>query len=533
MMTYRSSAYLALIVSLSLAACSESTPVAAPYAVEEVPLSQISADLVAGGTTSVAVTEAYIERIKAYDDKFNAVVMVAPDAVQQAAASDQRRKEGKSLGPLDGIPILLKDNIDAVGMPTTVGSFAMLENMPAQDSEVARRLRAAGVVILGKANTSQWAGLRTTSAFAGSTVGGTTRNPYDLTRTAAGSSSGSGIATAASLAAATVGTDTTGSIMGPSSIMGLVGMRPTIALISRRGVVPVSLTMDTTGPMTRTVTDYAMMLNVMAGSDVGDPWSKEADANKSDYTAHLSTDALKGVRLGVYRGGGYSDVTQLVFEEALQALVAQGAELVELPNDIIEDMNLETRMVMYYDIKEDMAAYLANAPAAVKVRTLADIVAFNKADPRENIHGQEHLEAAALTEGGRQNADYMKTLEYAQRRAGPEGYGKAMMDHDVSAIVAVASGPAGVRLPDGTVAGGPALDRPKGETPPSIAGNAAIAGYPNFTVPMGHIEGMPVGLSFVGPKWSEQMLLAYGYAYEQATKKRVAPTAYKQIAGAK
>ncbi|MDP1636388.1 MAG: amidase family protein, partial [Gallionellaceae bacterium] len=198
--------------------------VAAPYPVEEVPLSQISADLAAGGTTSVVVTEAYIERIKAYDDKFNAVVMIAPDAVQQAAASDQRRKEGKSLGPLDGIPILLKDNIDAVGMPTTVGSFAMLENMPAQDSEVARRLRAAGVVILGKANTSQWAGLRTTSAFAGSTVGGTTRNPYDLTRTAAGSSSGSGIAAAASLAAATVGTDTTGSIMGPSSMMGLVGI---------------------------------------------------------------------------------------------------------------------------------------------------------------------------------------------------------------------------------------------------------------------------------------------------------------------
>jgi amidase len=317
-------------------------------------------------------------------------------------------------------------------------------------------------------------------------------------------------------------------------MMGLVGMRSTIALISRRGVVPVSLTMDTTGPMTRTVTDFAMMLNVMAGSDSGDPWSTEADAHRSDYTARLNTDALKGVRLGVYRGnGGYSDVTRAVFEEALQVLVAQGAELIELPSDIIEDMNLETRMVMYYDIKEDMAAYLANAPAAVKVRTLGDIVAFNKADPRENIHGQEHLEAAALTEGGRKNADYIKTLEYAQRRAGPEGYGKAMTDHNVSAIVAVNQGPAGVLLPDGTAAGGPALDRPKGETPPSISGNAAIAGYPNLTVPMGHIEGMPVGLSFVGPKWSEQMLLAYGYAYEQATKKRVAPTGYKDTVGAK
>jgi len=331
-----------------------------------------------------------------------------------------------------------------------------------------------------------------------------------------------------------VGTDTTGSTIGPSSMMGLVGMRPTIALISRHGVVPVSLTMDTTGPMTRTVTDFAMMLNVMAGSDPADPWSAEADAHKGDYTAGLTTEALKGVRLGVYRGdGGYSDVTQPVFEEALQVLVAQGAELVELPNDIIEDMNLETRMVMYYDIKEDMAAYLANAPAAVKVRTLADIVAFNQEDPRENIHGQEHLVSAVATEGGRQNPEYLKTLEYGQRRAGPEGYGKAMTDHNVSAVVAVTRGPAGVQLPDGTAAGGPALDRPKGETPPSISGNAAIAGYPHLTVPMGHIEGMPVGLSFVGPKWSEQMLLAYGYAYEQASKKRVPPTAYKQAGGTK
>jgi amidase len=511
-----------LIFSLFLAACSKDEPPPVPYDVEEVPLSQISADL-------YAVTSAYIERINAYDKNVNAVIMIASDALEQAAASDARRAAGQAWGPLDGIPILLKDNIDAVGMPTTAGSYAMLENFPVQDSEVAKRLRAAGAVLFGKANTSQWAGLRSTAAFAGSTVGGGTRNPYDLTRTAAGSSNGSGIASAASLAAATVGTDTTGSIMGPSSIMGLVGMRPSLALISRRGIVPVSLTQDTAGPLTRTVTGFAMMLNVMAGSDPGDSWSEEADANKSDYTAGLSTNALQGVRLGVFRNtSSVNEETLPLFEEALQVLAAQGAELVELPDDVLEDTSQEQRLIMYYDIKEDMAAYLANAPAAVKIRTLADIVEFNKTDPRESIHGQEHLDVALALEGGRQNPEYQKMLEYAQRRAGPEGYGKAFTEHNVSALVTVTRGPASVLQPDGTVRGGAALERPKGSRLPSISGNAALAGFPNLSVPMGDVGVLPVGLSFVGPKWSEKALISFGYAYEQASHKRTPPTAYKQ-----
>lgn len=518
-----------LTLSLALAACSKEEPPPAPYMVEEVSLSQISADLASGKTTSAEVAQAYIDRINTYNDALNAVIMIAPNALEQAAASDARRTAGQAIGPLDGIPVLLKDNIDAVGMPTTAGSYAMLENFPAQDSEVAKRLRAAGAVLLGKANTSQWAGLRSTAAFAGSTVGGGTHNPYDLARTAAGSSNGSGIASAASLAAATVGTDTTGSIMGPSSIMGLVGMRPSLALISRRGIVPVSLTQDTAGPMTRTVTDFAMMLNVMAGSDPGDPQSEEADAHKSDYTAGLSADSLQGVRLGVFRNtSSVNDETQPLFEDALAALAAQGAELVELPGDILEDTSQEQRLIMYYDIMEDMAAYLANAPEAVKIRTLADIVEFNKTDPRENIHGQEHLDVAMSLEGGRQNPEYQKMLEYAQRRAGPEGYGKAFSDYNVSALVTVTRGPASLLQPDGTVRGGAALERPKGSRPPSISGNAALAGYPNLSVPMGNIEGLPVGLSFVGPKWSEAELISFGYAYEQASLKRTPPEAYKQ-----
>lgn len=529
-MLNRPLACLALAFCLSLTACSQEEP-AKPYVVEEVPLAQISADLAAGKTTSVEVTQAYISRIEKYDEDLNSVITIAHDALDQAAASDARRANGTTLGPLDGIPILIKDNIDVAGMPTTVGSFAMLENYPAEDSEVARRLRAAGAVLFGKANTSQWAGLRTTGAFAGSTVGGTTRNPYDLTRTAAGSSNGSGIASAASFAAGTVGTDTTGSIMGPSSIMGLVGMRPSMALISRRGIVPVSLDMDTSGPMTRTVRDFAMMLTVMAGSDPGDPASADADANKSNYVAALNSDALQGVRLGVFRNtSSVSEQTEPLLEEALKVLAAQGAELVELPDDILEDTSQERRLIMYYTIKEDMPAYLANAPEGVSVRTLGDIVEFNRADPRENIHGQEHLDEAMKLDGGRSNPEYQEIWKYAHRRAGAEGYGRAFDEFNVSALVTVSRPPAAELLPDGTQRGGAALERPKGSQKPSISGNAALAGYPNLNVPMGDVNGLPVGLSFVGPKWSESTLIAYGYAYEQASKKREPPTAYKQAA---
>jgi amidase len=520
-------ARVALLAALALAACSKNET-AKPYAVEEIPLSQISADLAAGKVTAVAVTQAYIDRIKAMNPSLHAVILIAPDALSQAAASDKRRADKKTLGPLDGVPILLKDNIDVAGMPTTAGSYALEANLPAQDSEVAKRLRAAGVVFLGKANTSQWAGLRTTDVFEGSTVGGTPHNPYDLSRTACGSSSGSGIAAAASLAAATVGTDTTGSVICPSSVNGLVGLRPTIALISRRGIVPVSLSQDTSGPMARNVLDAAMLLNVLAGSDPADAASRDADAHKVDYVKTLDPSALKGQRLGVIRSfGGYSDETKPLFDAALSVLAAQGAELVEIPAALFEDLSQEQRLIMLYEFKEDVAAYLAGAPAAVKVRSLADLIAFNASDPRESMHSQHLFEDSQATEGGRQNPEYAKTLEYAKRKAGPEGFGLALSQFNVSALVLPTFGPAGKILPDGTKVDYVASVREKGAVPPSGSGVAALAGYPDLTVPMGDVDGMPVGLSFIGPAWSEQLLLDYGYAYEQASHKRVPPEKYK------
>jgi amidase len=527
-----------LALSLSLGACSEDGPPPAPYAVEEVALSQISADLAAGHTTSVEVTKAYIARIETFDHALNSVILVAPDALDQAAASDARRAAGQALGPLDGVPVLFKDNIDAVGMPTTAGSYALEANVPAQDSEVVRRLRAAGTVIFGKTNLSQFAGFRTRLAFNGSTVGGGPHNPYDLTRDACGSSNGSGVAGAASFAAATIGTETSGSVTCPSSFTGLVGVKPSIALVSRRGIVPISLTQDTAGPMTRTVADTAMLLTVMAGSDPGDPWSADADVHKTDYMAGLNDEALRGARLGVVRlatvhymaNFDVDEKTQGPFDAALEVLVEEGAELVEIPSAIFEDLTPEMRIILLYEFKEDINAYLAGTPQTVTTRTLADLIAFSKTDPRENMHGVNIFEDAEATTGGRQNPDYIKTLEYAKRVTQAEGIDGILSEYNVSALVALTNGPAQPIVPDGTDTGYVVDDVPKGSTPPNATAYAAIAGYPHVTVPMGLVDGLPVGLSFIGPMWTDQMLVSLGYAYEQASHMRVPPPQIAPVA---
>ncbi len=522
MLLRRPAICVALILALPLVACSKKD--AGPYAVAEVPLSQVSADLKAGKTTSVAATKAYIERIKAFDAPLHSVIMIAPDAEQQAAASDKRRKEGKALGPLDGVPVLLKDNIDAVGMATTAGSYALALNKPAQDSEVAKRLKAAGVIILGKANLSQWAAWRATTAFNGSTVGGGVHNPYDITKTAAGSSSGSGAAAAASFAAATVGSETSGSITGPANVNGVVGLKPTIALVSRRGIVPISHNQDTAGPMARSVMDAAMLLNAMAGSDPGDPASAEADAHKADYVAALKPDALKGVRVGVLRGlRSYNEKTTPVFDAGVAVLKAQGAETVEIDVSTLEDLTPEMLTVLLYDFKQDVNAYLATtSPENVKTRTLTDLIAFNATEEHEKLHTQENFELSDQTKGFEEQ-EYKDTLASVKAKAGVNGIDKLLKDNNVDVLVNLTGGPASAIVPDGTATGGPVADRPKGSTPPSMTSYAAIAGYPHLSVPLGLVEGLPVGLSFIGTARTEGKLLAYGYAYEQASHARVAP----------
>lgn len=517
----------ALLGTFLLAACSGGEPdarTAATYNVVEVPLHQISEDLASGRTTSMEITEAYVERIRAMDGSLNSVIAVAADARDQAAASDARRAAGEELSALDGVPMLFKDNLDAVGMPTTAGSYALENNYPAVDSEVVRRLRAAGVIILGKANLSQFAGFRNTASLNGSTLGGGTHNPYDLTRTAAGSSNGSGIAAAMSFAAATIGTETAGSIVGPSSVNGVVGMKPTIALVSRRGIVPISLTQDSSGPMARTVRDVALLLEVIAGTDPGDPWSADADANKADYVAALSTEALEGKRLGVLRPTGSSaESVGPLFDAALEVLSAQGADLVELPEDALVDTRPEMRVILLQDFKVDLNAYLRGTPSTVSVRTLADLIDFSRNDPRESMHSMEYWEDAQATDGGRQNLNYIASLEAGKRLAQEDGIDRLLRAYDVDALVTPTGAPAAVLQPDGTPGPGPIPEGARGTRPPSLTATAAVAGYPLISVPMGLVDGLPVGLSFVGTAWTEAVLISLAYDYEQASLSRIPP----------
>ncbi len=499
------------VAAIVLAAC---TP--KQYPVAEKSMTELAADFAAGKVTSEAITNAYIARIKAEDKKINSVLAINPRAIEEAKAADQRRAAGKSLGPLDGMPILLKDNIDYAGMATTAGSLALKDNIPAKDAPMTKRLRDAGMVILGKANLSEWANFRSNWSTSGWTgVAGLTRNPYDLARTASGSSSGSGAAAAASMAAVTIGTETNGSVIGPSNANGIVGLKPTVGLVSRTGIVPISHNQDTAGPMTRTVTDAATLLTAMAGSDPADPATAEADSHKTDYAKGLNRESLKGARLGVLRfQKGYTPKTTAVYEATLEALKAQGAVLVDITDFKFADLSKYGQIILNTDFKEDVKAYLVNAPAAVKTRTLADLIAFNKATPRElSVFGQDRWEAAEATTGF-DDPLYKEAVEVSQRSLGPEGIDKLLKDYDVVALIQPTGEPASlIDSATGLRASGG----------PGAAGPPAIAGYPHITVPMGNVTGLPVGLSFIGPKWSEQTLLSLGYAFEQATHARKAP----------
>ena len=504
-------------IALVLSACQAPQHVATGYdaALNElkagVSVADLQAHMKAGKYTSVDLTQAALDQIKAKNGDLHAVITVNPDALTRAKESDEARKAGKYTGPLMGIPVLIKDNIETADiMPTTAGSMALAANITHRDAPVVANLRVGGAIILGKANLSEWANIRSTHSVSGwSGVGGLTANAVDHARTACGSSSGSGAGVAAGLAPLAVGTETDGSVTCPSSMNGLVGLKPTVGLVSRTYVVPISHSQDTPGPMGRSVADIAAMLTVMAGSDPADKATGEANAHKTDYTAHLTGYSLKGVRIGVLRDISNDTRTNLIFDQALKTLTDQGAVLVDIKDGSVKGLGDAEMTVMMTELKADLNAYLASTPAAVKARTLADVIAFNKANAVQEMpyFGQELFEQAEQTKGLDDPA-YIKASSFA-RAASAARIDGLLAANKVTVLVAPTYGPAWL---SDLIYG----DQYSG---PSATQLPATSGYPHLTVPMGDVQGLPVGLSLIGPKWSEAMLLQTGYAFEQGRKK--------------
>jgi amidase len=493
------------------------------FAFAEATVADLQAHMAAGRHSARAITQAYLARIAQLDHagpSVRSVIEVNPDALAMADAMDAERRAGKVRGPLHGVPVLLKDNVDTGDrMLTTAGSLALAGAPAPRDAFLAARLREAGAVLLGKTNLSEWANFRSTRSSSGwSARGGQTRNPYVLDRSPCGSSSGSGAAIAANFGAVAVGTETDGSIVCPSSANGLVGVKPTLGLVSRSGVVPISHSQDTAGPMTRTVRDAAVLLSVLAsgGADPRDAATRAAQRHVvADYAAGLDAGALKGARVGVARQFfGFHPRVDALMEDAVRALRDAGAV-------VVDEVKLPTRgqfddgefEVLLWEFKADLNAYLAER-TGVPVRTLADVIAFNERERAREMpwFGQE-LMLRAQAKTALADPKYRTVLARNRRLAGAQGIDAMLAGRRLDVIVAPTGGPAwAIDLLNGDHFGG-------GWSSPS-----AVAGYPHVTVPAGQVGGLPVGLSFVGGAWTEARLLGYAYAFEQATKHRRAPT---------
>jgi amidase len=491
--------------------------------IEEMSILEMQAQMQAGTLTARTLCEAYQERIDQLDQQgptVNAIMELNPDALAIAARLDEERRAGKVRGPLHGIPILLKDNIDTHDrMQTTAGSLALAGSIAPQDAYLVKKLRKAGAVLLGKTNLSEWANFRGRHATSGwSSRGGLTRNPYALDRSACGSSSGSGAAVAANFCAAAVGTETDGSIICPAQTNGIVGIKPTLGLVSRSGIIPIAHSQDTAGPMARTVTDAALLLGALTGVDHHDPATHASKKRKfKDYTPFLDREGLKGARIGVVRNlAGTNPRLLQIFDTCLNVIKNLGAELID-PTDLPNEAHLRKgeREVLHTEFKTDLNAYLARLEANVPVRTLEALMHFNEVhQPRVMpFFGQEHF-TIAQGKGSLKSKKYLQALHKNHRLARKEGIDAAMKKHHLDALVVPSGGPAWT------------IDLINGD---AHAGNvestsyAAVAGYPHITIPAGFIFGLPVGLSFIARAWQEPVLLRFAYAFEQATLARQPP----------
>lgn len=475
-------------------------------------LSEIATAIAEGTVSSEDMVQAYLQRVEAIDHSgptLNAVLALNPNALADARKADEAQARGDTLGLLHGVPILLKDNIETLDpIATTAGSFALKDNIVDRDAPVAAGLRAAGAIILGKTNLSQWANFRSSDSVSGwSAIGGVTRNPHMLSRSACGSSSGSGAAAAAALAAGTVGTETNGSIICPASSNGVVGFKPTVGLVSQVGIVPISSSQDTAGPMTRSVRDAAIMLTAMATGE-----------GKQDFVAALDENYLNGKRIGVMRFAiGRNENVAALFDEALATLEAQGAILVDIERfDRLDGYRQASRFVTQTEFKHTLNEYFATTdPAEVPVRTLEDLIAFNRNAPEEALFlfDQERM-TVAQERPDVDDPEYKASAALAQRATRQEGIDKMLAEYDVDILISPSRGPVFI------------IDAVYGDQSPGGIGAgyiAAVAGYPNMTVPLGAVNGLPVGIDFMSGKGRDADVLAAGYDYEQASKKIVTP----------
>ncbi len=482
-------------------------------------LRQLAAEMDAGTLNSVDLTRHFLDRIERIDrhgPTLRAVLETNPDALTQARQRDAKRATAAARSALYGMPILVKDNIDTTGpMHTSAGSLALMAAPAARDATLITRLNDAGAIILGKTNLSEWANFRSTHSSSGwSGRGGQTRNPYILDRSPCGSSSGSGAAVAAGLAVAAIGTETDGSIICPAAMNGIVGIKPTLGLVSRAGIVPISHSQDTAGPMARTVTDAATVLTAIAGTDPRDPATTPADAHATDYTRALDVDALRGKRIGVVRelSGDRADV-KVILDQAVAAMRAAGAVIVDpVPLPHAKDFGDAEQTVLLYEFKHDLNAYLATRPD-LPVHTLADVMAWNRTHAADEMpwFAQELFEQAQA-KGPLTDEAYLAAQRKARQLAGPQGIEAALAAHHLDALVAIAQGPA---WPIDLIGG----DREG----PSAYSPAAVAGYPSITVPAGFVHDAPIGLLFFAGPWSESRLIGMAYGFEQRTRAWRAP----------
>ncbi len=511
-------------------ACAPSAPPPSPNAAggfdvpafefDESTVADLQERMVRGELTSRRLTEAYLDRIAALDGQgptLRSVLETNPEALDVAGALDAEREAQGVRGPLHGIPVLVKDNIDTADrMTTSAGSLALEGSIPGQDSHVAHRLREAGAVILGKANLSEWANFRSTRSTSGwSGRGGRCRNPYALDRNPCGSSSGSGVAVSANLCAVAVGTETDGSVVCPSTANGLVGIKPTVGLVSRAGIIPISHTQDTAGPMARTVADAAALLSALTGVDPRDEATAAAGEHLDDYGAALDPGALRGARIGVAREmAGFHPAVDALFEEALAEMKRQGAEIVD-PADVPHRKELydPENQVLLYEFKAGLNAYLASLGPGARVKTLEEVIAFNEAHrDREMPYFGQEIFLEAQEKGPLTTPEYVEALETCRRLSRAEGLDTVLDEHGLDALVAPTGAPAWT------------TDLVNGDH--FLGGSstvAAVSGYPSVTVPMGLVFGLPVGMSLMGRAWSEARLIGLAHAFEQATQHRRPP----------